>query len=240
MKRCCRPDCTETNPRFHRNKTAKDGLSPECITCRLTYMQGYYDRNTEKIKIQVKTNKRKRMGLTHETFDALLESQGGCCAICRADRPGGKGDWHTDHDHACCAGGRSCGKCVRGLLCSKCNQALGLMHDDVTILQNAIGYLRRTEQLSNFNIGEVVVHKSLGSQPLVVTQVLVTGRVVVSFATQGNEGLRFRESTFLPDELETPVQSIEREAEIFKALNAKRDEINSGKTPGPVGISHLN
>ena len=32
----------------------------------------------------------------------------------------------VDHDHACCpTGGRSCGKCARGLLCVRCNSCLG-------------------------------------------------------------------------------------------------------------------
>lgn len=27
----------------------------------------------------------------------------------------------VDHDHDCCPGGWSCGRCVRGLICSECN-----------------------------------------------------------------------------------------------------------------------
>jgi hypothetical protein len=49
----------------------------------------------------------------------------------------------VDHDHACCPGGSSCGKCVRGLLCSTCNSALGLLGEDTGTLHRAAGYLDR-------------------------------------------------------------------------------------------------
>ncbi len=72
-------------------------------------------------------------GITREQYAELLESQGRRCAICRSDTPGGKGDWHLDHDHAT---GRR-----RGLLCHACNIALGYLEDDPERLRAAIEYL---------------------------------------------------------------------------------------------------
>ena len=50
---------------------------------------------------------------------------------------------HIDHDHTCCPGSGSCGKCVRGLLCRDCNFALGAAKDSTQTLQNMISYLKR-------------------------------------------------------------------------------------------------
>jgi hypothetical protein len=69
--------------------------------------------------------------MTLEEFDARMESQGGGCAICkappaktkRADR------LSVDHDHRCCPGVKTCGKCVRGLLCTRCNNALAVLEN---------------------------------------------------------------------------------------------------------------
>ena len=81
-----------------------------------------------------------KYSLTSERFAAMIEAQGNRCAVCETSEPGGGGRWHIDHDHACCGPGVSCGKCVRGLLCSKCNTAMGLLGDDPKMFERAINY----------------------------------------------------------------------------------------------------
>lgn len=89
-----------------------------------------------------------KFGLTSETFDELLAAQGGRCAVCGTDDPKGNrvSTWTVDHDHTCCPGKRSCGRCVRGLLCNRCNRAVGLLGDDPAALAAAAAYLRRHQQ----------------------------------------------------------------------------------------------
>lgn len=75
-----------------------------------------------------RTSRLRRYGLTEESYAQLLASQGNACAMCHQDF--GEETPNIDHDHACCPAppglqSRSCGGCVRGLLCLKCNTALG-------------------------------------------------------------------------------------------------------------------
>lgn len=65
--------------------------------------------------------------------------QEGVCAICKNPetliKENVKFDLCIDHDHAT---GR-----IRGLLCNKCNRAMGLMKDDPAVIQSAVDYLMR-------------------------------------------------------------------------------------------------
>jgi hypothetical protein len=67
-----------------------------------------------------------------EEYAALLAEQDGVCAICREACSSGK-RLAVDHDHAT-------GEC-RGLLCMRCNTAVGLLRDDPKLLAAAIEYL---------------------------------------------------------------------------------------------------
>lgn len=69
--------------------------------------------------------------MTPEQYDAMLSEQAGRCAICQ-DRPP---RLYIDHDHAT-------GE-VRGLLCNRCNVALGFLRDSPEAAIAAAMYLSR-------------------------------------------------------------------------------------------------
>lgn len=74
----------------------------------------------------------RRAGIDPVQAEATLQASNGLCDLCQGP-PTGKGRLHVDHDHAT-------GK-VRGMLCSKCNHALGLMNDNPARLRAAADYL---------------------------------------------------------------------------------------------------
>lgn len=81
----------------------------------------------------------RRRGVTPEQYDIILAAQQGGCAIC-GDPPDAR-SLAVDHDHSCCPGANSCGGCIRGLLCSRHNLALGLFKDNLEELAAALDYL---------------------------------------------------------------------------------------------------
>ena len=109
------------------------------------YTKEQYNRKLQRQREQYHTNPSfallrsrkynlKRYGLTLEDYISLLNSQGNKCAIC-----GGSDSraLNVDHDHQT---GR-----IRGLLCTKCNTALGLLDEDTCCLRAALKYLEGSQ-----------------------------------------------------------------------------------------------
>lgn len=118
-KQCSRCHAWKAEGAFVRSAKSVDGLSSSCSRCIMDA----------------------RYGLSPGEHDAILEAQGGLCAICKL--PGNSEPLCIDHDHSCCPGHRSCGECVRGLLCQNCNKGLAHMMDDIGLLVSAVEYLSR-------------------------------------------------------------------------------------------------
>ena len=97
--------------------------------------------NTGRRAISRKSHLRRKYRMTLAQYEALWAAQGGTCAVCPAVLVVG-GSTHVDHDHACCPGKYTCGKCVRGLLCTRCNMMLGFAKDNPEILEAGAAYLR--------------------------------------------------------------------------------------------------
>lgn len=132
MKTC--GDCGEIKPLDEfASRSAK------CKLCHNLYTRKHYLKNKQYYKDKASRNRKKNYelhGLTLEQFGAMLEAQDNKCSICGDLEPA-----HVDHDHKCCAGSHSCGKCVRGILCPSCNHMLGNARDNIDVLSNAIRYL---------------------------------------------------------------------------------------------------
>ena len=98
------------------------------------------------IRAKRETRLREQYGIGNVEFDAMLEKQGGGCAICgkiHKEKSGGR--LHVDHCHSSGA--------VRGLLCGNCNNGLGRFADDEARLERAAEYLRASR---NGNMGHLV------------------------------------------------------------------------------------
>jgi hypothetical protein len=138
---------------FSPRQDSPTGRRSECRDCHAAQARDYYASHREQIKtakrakrqaqpvhvraVERRSRFKRHYGLSFEEYDWLLVRQEGSCAICQTQIPVGPGKrFVVDHNSAT-------GQ-VRGLLCSRCNTALGLFQDDIARLQAAIRYLRRT------------------------------------------------------------------------------------------------
>lgn len=112
---------------------------PPCDECKKASRD--YQRNKRKQKVSdlgYDPRRFSRHKITKEFYEDLLSKYLGKCWICKD-----LAATNIDHDHNCCSGSYSCGKCVRGILCNNCNTAIGLLKDELSTLKSAIDYLTK-------------------------------------------------------------------------------------------------
>lgn len=155
------PDCLIDKPgsEFYTKKNSHNGLNTYCKDCSKLRSRKHYQLNRDRYiskasdwqkqnvgayrKINKKAQLKHLYGLSVDDVEGILIDQDWKCAACGSEFMSIP---HIDHDHSCCPGRVSCGKCIRGILCGSCNRALGLVRDSVPILFCLIAYLRNWEE----------------------------------------------------------------------------------------------
>jgi hypothetical protein len=155
---------------FHKNKQTKDGYAAYCKPCKSEkdkiwvmsdpkriqerkrrskeWQTANPERYRESIKRWVENNPEQKWILdkkshlwTHyritiDQYQEMFLKQEGKCLICEKSKK-----LVVDHDHSCCSGKLTCGKCTRGLVCQGCNTLLGLIENNKGIIKKINKYL---------------------------------------------------------------------------------------------------
>lgn len=115
--------------KFYFNKNGKYKRQNVCKKC-----MNIYD-----YKIDKNFKLKKAYGITLDQYNEMLSKQDGKCMICLVNNNGyyrkKPRAFAVDHCH-------TTGK-IRGLLCSDCNTGIGLLKDNIDLLNNAIKYLNK-------------------------------------------------------------------------------------------------
>lgn len=111
-----------------------------CKLCQKSHRQPSFKKSQKTYERNKDRHLIRRYGITLKDYNKILNKQNNACAICKKhilnydSKTGLLRKMATDHCHE--------NNIVRGILCFKCNIGLGSFQDDITILQNAIDYLR--------------------------------------------------------------------------------------------------
>jgi len=149
MKKCSQCDLLKPLNDFYNESRVKDGKQARCKICHKKITETYrkdnpkiYRKASLKNWHSLSSEKRqerwiKRYGINANDYKQLLEKQNGVCKICKKSCVS-RQFLSVDHCH-------KTGK-VRGLLCVKCNTALGMLNDNVEYFTAAIMYLKSSEE----------------------------------------------------------------------------------------------
>src|ERR1043166_3270839 len=134
-KPCC--TCKRELPvsEFWKDKHSHDGYLSQCKECAYETHKMFLKARPEYAAERMHKQALAKLGLTLADYNRMYDEQDGCCAICKEPESGNKNQkLSADHCHE--------SGVFRGLLCNRCNRAMGLFRDDPEILEAAANYLR--------------------------------------------------------------------------------------------------
>jgi hypothetical protein len=139
-KRCAA--CAETYWRWRANERNRQWIATHPAKHQRNLDQQATRRADDPNRVEKRRDAHlyNQYGITASQFEAMAREQGDVCAIC-GNPPQGRGKGDTlvlDHCHK--------RGIVRGILCGKCNTAIGLLDDDAEQVALAAAYLRKWQQ----------------------------------------------------------------------------------------------
>ncbi len=159
VKHCKKCGAVKALDDFYGEKGGRDGKRPECKSCTSARRKEWYAKNRQREIARVKAwqqdnperlkawreknrdrrleqlreiHLRNKFGLTPDEYDGILDAQLGVCALCTSPPTPGI-SLHVDHDHGT-------GE-IRGLLCVRCNNAIGLLRENPDLMRRAARYV---------------------------------------------------------------------------------------------------
>jgi hypothetical protein len=126
-------ECLKAYSKEYRNTKSKEGKSVTKLAIEKKpekYNKDYFQKASRKSRLK------RLYGISENEYIKMLEDQDGRCAICKVSGGLISGSFlSVDHNHSTGA--------IRGLLCSRCNTALGMLEDSLDNLEAAKIYLQR-------------------------------------------------------------------------------------------------
>ena len=144
-----RRQCRTCRNELQKVKTKRYDGTEKGKVSRLRRQQNQADKGWDNFYIKYKGRERSlksRYGITQDDYNRMLYEQKGTCSICKnpeirttigSDGTARTSQLCVDHCH-------KTGK-VRGLLCYKCNSAIGFLGDSIETLAEAILYLQKSQ-----------------------------------------------------------------------------------------------
>jgi hypothetical protein len=140
-KKCTGCGGVEPLAEFFKHSYTRDGFHYRCRLCAKKDREAIYSRpeaRTKLRKIEKRSKLKYRYGISEEEYKRLLAAQGGVCGICGKPPMGGRNTKHLNVDHS------HDNNVVRGLLCHRCNTALGQFGDNLEGVMKVVAYLQRS------------------------------------------------------------------------------------------------
>lgn len=143
ISRTC-PRCKADKPvgDYHKSSRQNNGLTDWCKVCACRSTKAWNKKHPDKVRthhLQFACG-----GISVVEYESLLKEQNYLCALCK--KPDTK-RLAVDHDHSSPCNkihgpNQMCKKCIRGLLCNRCNINMTMIDDNPGILERIVVYIK--------------------------------------------------------------------------------------------------